>query len=147
VNHWRDKAKGLKERRRVARERVVLLTFDPARRGSWLTDYIPALVTLDEAQMPRMLDYATALGPVKIAPVPVPHDCSDGFLYAYWRRPAAYLDPRVRAAMSSFWKLPSATEGLDQLARDLESGAWEQRYAHLLALDACDVGYRLVVTR
>ena len=31
------------------------------------------------------------------------------------------------------------------LARDLESGAWHRRYADLLALDSCDLGYRLVV--
>ena len=147
VHHWTDKAKGLQELRRVARDRVVLLTFDPAQRGSWLTDYIPALVTLDEKQMPKMADYAAWLGPVEITAVPVPHDCSDGFLYAYWRRPAAYLDPRIRAAMSSFWKLPSAAEALERLARDLESGDWERRYAHLLDRDAWDVGYRLVVTR
>src|SRR3546814_17184839 len=45
------------------------------------------------------------LGPVEISAVPIPHDCTDGFLYAYWRRPAAYLAPRIRAAMSSFWML------------------------------------------
>ena len=34
-----------------------------------------------------------------------------------------------------------------RLATDLESGAWERRYAHLLDLDALDCGYRLVETR
>lgn len=147
VHHWTDKAKGLQELRRVARDRVVLLTFDPAHRGAWLLDYIPALAALDDTQMPTMADYGAWLGPVEISAVPVPHDCTDGFLYAYWRRPAAYLDPRLRTAMSSFWKLADTAEGLDRLARDLESGAWERRYAHLLDLDACDVGYRLVTTK
>jgi SAM-dependent methyltransferase len=147
VHHWSDKEKGLKELRRVARDRVVVLTFDPAHRGAWLLDYIPALAALDDTQMPSMADYGAWLGPVEISAVPVPHDCTDGFLYAYWRRPAAYLDPRLRAAMSSFWKLANTAEGLDRLARDLESGAWEQRYAHLLDLDACDLGYRLVTTK
>ena len=37
--------------------------------------------------MPAMSDYQRWLGTVQITPVLVPHDCSDGFLYAYWRRP------------------------------------------------------------
>ncbi len=147
IHHWADKAKGLGEMRRVTRGPVVLLTFDPAHPGSWLTDYIPELVTLDEAQMPRMEDYKRWLGPLEISPVPVPHDCTDGFLYAYWRRPSAYLDPRIRTGISSFWKITSAASGLERLADDLDTGVWERRYAELLELDQCDVGYRLVVTK
>jgi SAM-dependent methyltransferase len=146
VHHWADKKKGLKEMRRVTQDRVVLLTFDPSQRGFWILDYIPELAALDDGQMPRMTDYEAWLGLIEIAAVPVPHDCSDGFLYAYWRRPAAYLDPRIRAAMSSFWKLDNVSEGLRKLERDLDTGAWAQRYSELLDLDAYDVGYRLVAT-
>lgn len=146
VHHWTDKEKGLKEMRRATRGRVVLLTYDPSFRGFWLADYIPELVALDEAQMPRMTDYEAWLGPVEISTLPIPHDCSDGFLCAYWRRPAAYLDPRIRAAMSSFWALGDVSEGLSRLERDLDSGAWAQRYAELLDLDDRDFGYRLVTT-
>ena len=147
VHHWTDQRKGLNEMRRVTRGRVVVLTFDPSHRGFWLADYIPELVTLDEAQMPRMTDYEAWLGPVEIAPVPIPHDCTDGFLCAYWRRPAAYLDPRVRAAMSSFWAVGDVSEGLEKLAADLDTGVWAERYADLLDLDECDFGYRLVTTK
>jgi hypothetical protein len=133
--------------RRVTRDRVVVLTFDPSHRGFWLADYIPELVALDEAQMPRMTDYEAWLGPVEISPVPIPHDCADGFLCAYWRRPAAYLDPGIRAAMSSFWMVDNISEGLERLASDLDSGAWARRYSELLNLDECDHGYRLVTTK
>ncbi len=133
--------------RRVTRDRAVVLTYDPAFRGFWLADYIPELVALDEAQMPRLTDYADWLGPVEISPVPIPHDCTDGFLCAYWRRPNAYLDPQIRAAMSSFWKIGDVSEGLARLARDLDSGGWGERYGELLDRDACDLGYRLVVTK
>jgi len=146
VHHWSDKAKGLREMRRVTRGPVVVLTYDPSFRGFWLADYIPELVDLDEAQMPRMTDYAGWLGPVEISPVPIPHDCSDGFLCAYWRRPAAYLDPRIRAAISSFWALGDVSEALSRLAADLHSGAWATRHADLLDLNERDLGYRLVVT-
>jgi SAM-dependent methyltransferase len=147
IHHWTDKAKGLSEMRRVTRGPVVLLTFDASHRGFWLADYIPELVALDEKIMPRMSDYEAWLGAVEISAVPVPHDCTDGFLYAYWRRPAAYLDPRIRAAMSSFWTLGDVSEKLKKLADDLESGAWARRYADLLDLDAYDGGYRLVTTK
>lgn len=144
LHHWPDKQAGLREMRRVTRGPIVLLTFDPSHRP-WLTDYLPELAALDEAQMPAMSDYGRWLGSVQVTPVPVPHDCSDGFLYAYWRRPDAYLDPRIRSGSSSFWAIGSADAGLGELRRDLESGAWARRYADLLARDAYDAGYRLVV--
>ena len=147
IHHWADKEKGLKEMRRVTRGRVVILTFDPSHRGFWLADYIPELVALDEVQMPRMTDYEAWLGAVEISAVPIPHDCTDGFLCAYWRRPAAYLDPRIRAAMSSFWAIDDISEGLGKLASDLDTGAWAQQYSELLDLDECDFGYRLVTTK
>jgi hypothetical protein len=106
---------------------------------------LPELAALDEAQMPAMSDYEKWLGPVAIRTVPVPHDCSDGFLYAYWRRPGAYLDPYIRSGSSSFWAIGGADAGLESLKRDLESGEWERRYAGLLALEEYDAGYRLVL--
>ena len=145
VHHWPDKAAGLSEMRRVTRGRIVVLTFDPSQRP-WLTEYLPELVRLDEAQMPAMSDYERWLGQVRVTPVPVPHDCSDGFLYAYWRRPAAYLDPKIRSGSSSFWAISSVERGLARLRQDLETGEWERRYAELLRLDAYDAGYRLVMT-
>ncbi len=144
VHHWRDKQAGLREVRRVTRGRIILLTFDPACRP-WLTDYLPELARLDEAQMPEMSDYEKYLGPVRISPLPVPHDCSDGFLYAYWRRPSAYLDERIRSGSSSFWAISDVEQGLSKLSQDLACGTWERRYSELLTLDAYDAGYRLVI--
>jgi SAM-dependent methyltransferase len=144
IHHWPDKEAGLREMRRVTRGRIVLLTFDPSSRP-WLTDYLPELAALDEAQMPTMSDYERWLGAVQITPVLVPHDCSDGFLYAYWRRPAAYLDTYIRSGSSSFWAISKAEAGLQNLRWDLETGEWERRYAELLTLDEYDAGYRLVV--
>ncbi len=145
VHHWPDLGAGLSEMRRVTRGPIIILTFDPTYRP-WLTDYLPQLALLDEAQMPLMTDYEKWLGSVRISPVLVPHDCTDGFLYAYWRRPSAYLNERIRSGSSSFWAIDNVDEGLRMLADDLESGEWERRYQALLTLDALDVGYRLVVS-
>ena len=145
VHHWSDLPLGLTEMRRVTRGPIVILTFDPEFHGFWLHDYLPGLAALDDEQMPRMHDYGKWLTDVEIKPVPVPHDCADGFLCAYWRRPQAYLDERIRAAISSFWALGDISTQLDRLARDLASGVWEQRYADLLTFSELDCGYRLVI--
>jgi hypothetical protein len=61
--------------------------------------------------------------------------------------PEAYLDPDVRAGISAFALMDErcVEDGLARLARDLESGEWARRNAHLLELDELDGGYRLVV--
>lgn len=145
IHHWPDQHRGIRELCRVARDRVVLLTFDPQARP-WLTDYLPELATLDETAMPSLEMLTEWLGPISAEPVLVPHDCTDGFLYAYWQRPAAYLDPRIRKGSSSFWKIEQAEAGLARLTDDLASGAWEQRYGTLLTQDSYDAGYRLIVS-
>ena len=79
--------------------------------------------------------------------VPIPHDCTDGFLCAYWRRPRAYLDPKVRQAISSFHAIGDVSGALARLEADLDSGAWTSRYGNLLGRREMDFGYRLVVAR
>ena len=147
IHHWFDQERGVNELHRVTRGKIVFLTYDSSFRGFWLADYFPALVALDEAHMPRIADYENWLGPVEVTSVPIPHDCTDGFLAGYWRRPAAYLDERVRAGMSSFWALGEVSTGLGQLRADLECGAWARRHAHLSHLKVLDCGYRLIQTR
>ena len=144
VHHWLEQEAGLREMRRVTRGPIVLLTFDPSFRP-WLTEYFPELAALDDQRFPLMSDYQRWLGTVEVKPVLIPHDCSDGFLYAYWRRPAAYLDPHVRSGSSSFWAIDDAETGLQRLKDDIESGRWEKRYADLLSRADYDAGYRLVV--
>ena len=79
--------------------------------------------------------------------MPIPADCRDGFLLAYWRRPEAFLDPAVRANISVFALMDDAEEAalVARLAADLESGAWAERNADILELDALDVGCRILV--
>jgi len=59
-----------------------------------------------------------------VEPVPVPHDCLDGFAAAIWRRPAAYLDPRIRRGISMLTLAEPAAlaAGLRALESDIDSG-------------------------
>ncbi len=149
LHHWDDRPAGLRELRRVARRRVVLLTYDPAGGGGFwlLARYVPQIRRLDAPRFPSMALLAEALGAIDVAPVPIPSDCSDGFLGAFWSRPEAYLDPAVRRGMSAFGLLPAedTAPGLARLADDLASGEWDRRYGPLRAAAAADLGYRLVV--
>ncbi len=146
-HHWSDHERGLAELRRVAR-RVVLLTWDPAATfDSWLVrEYLPCFEELIPKGF-RIQQTVDRLGGARVEPVPIPHDCLDGFLHAYWRRPHAYLDPQVRAGISVFALMDRTCmeEGVARLAADLESGAWERRHADLLGLDELDLGYRLLI--
>jgi SAM-dependent methyltransferase len=146
IHHWPDRVRGLAEMARVAQERVVVLTWDPESDGFWLVqDYFPGILEVDRRILPPLAELRRVLGPLRVVPVPIPHDCRDGFLGAYWRRPSAYLDPRVRGGMSTFAKLPGMETGLERLRADLEDGTWERRHGGVLNKTELDVGYRLVV--
>ena len=130
----------------MARDRVVLLTWDPAGPDFWLVrDYFPQILDVDRPVFPPLERIAELLGPLRVDPVPVPADCTDGFLGAYWRRPRAYLDAGVRGAISVFARLRDVATPLARLAADLADGSWERRNGHLLELPELDLGYRLVV--
>lgn len=148
VHHWTDLAGGFREMARVAKKRAVILTWVPDSPPFWLTDdYFPNIRADDLERFPASADLVALLereiGPARMEPVQIPHDCIDGFLCAYWRRPEAYLDASVRAGMSSFSRFDPGA-GLARLAEDLASGRWAQRHGHLLARDDLDAGYRLV---
>jgi SAM-dependent methyltransferase len=146
-HHWDDRAAGLRELRRVAR-RTVVFQWNPAYVDAfWLVrDYLPAFR--------RLLDtgYAAAKAALDVTeevPVPLPADCRDGFLMAYWRRPEAYLDPIVRANISVFSLVPAGAVAamVAALSADLASGAWAERHAGLLEREELDLGYRVLVAQ
>ncbi len=148
VHHWADAASGFEELRRVTRGPIVVLTWDAESFARfWLMrDYLPEVVAAE-----RRLITAEAIGrilaPCRIEVVPVPHDCTDGFSAAYWRRPDMYLDTGVRQAISNLALLdPAVLSRMTQrLTRDLRSGAWQARNASLLDLEELDCGYRLLI--
>jgi hypothetical protein len=146
-SHWDDCELGLAEMRRVARKRVVALTINHgADDHFWLLrDYLPGYRRLRAGET-GLWELAAETGATS-EPVPVPWNCLDGFLRAFWRRPRAYLDPAIRAGISVFHRLAAepVEEAMHHLAADLASGVWRERYGDLLDLEAIDLGLRLVV--
>jgi SAM-dependent methyltransferase len=150
VHHWRDLGAGLAEMARVARRRVVVLTFDPAPLADfWLVEYFPRAFEIHSEFMPPLEEIAAALdGDVSVEVVPIPRACTDGFFIALWDRPEMHLDPEVRRG-STVWHVmePGRIEsGLSQLRADLESGRWDERHGHLREeTPELDLGLRLLV--
>ncbi|WP_107656079.1 class I SAM-dependent methyltransferase [Nocardia suismassiliense] len=148
IHHWGDLEQGVAEMVRVARRRVAILTWDHAVfREFWLVrDYLPAAAVTDARLAVSLGRLTGLLEDPEVQVVPVPHDCVDGFGGAYWRRPEAYLDETVQAGMSmlALTPKPMLQQGLSRLKEDLETGAWQTRYADLLERPHLDLGYRLV---
>jgi SAM-dependent methyltransferase len=148
IHHWADPVGGLRELARVAR-RVVLFAYEPTVHSRfWLwQEYFPAAASTSAASELPIEQVAQIIGADRVETVAVPHDCSDGFGPAYWRRPAAYLDPDVRSCISGLARLPAnaLSPGLRRLRQDLHTGDWQTRHRDLLNLNAIDAGLRLIV--
>jgi len=147
VHHWQDPIAGLREMQRVA-HRVVVFTCDTSDRSwrhrFWLTrDYLPEVAG---SRVGLATELARALG-ARMEPVLIPWDCADGFFEAYWRRPEAYLDERVRRGISVWASVGPGAEqrAVRRLRDDLASGLWAARNRDLLDLEAAELGLRLVV--
>jgi SAM-dependent methyltransferase len=152
-HHWTDRRRGLLELRRVARGRVVLFNADPAEADLfWLTtEYLPEFLELIPPRYRRRGAWTGELRElfdhVEISRVPIPHDCTDGFYGAFWRRPDAYLRPEVRAGISVFAQVTSGAvdRALESLSADLKSGRWRERHRELLTKDELHLGYYVLV--
>ena len=104
IHQWPDLERGLRELRRVARGPVVILSFDDdAIRRFWLHDYLPEVLVSERSRVPEVERVAGILGgEVTVTAVPIPIDCVDGFIEAFYARPEAFLDPEVRRAQSAW---------------------------------------------
>ena len=135
--------------RRVAR-RVVVFTFDTSDASQfWLTrDYLPEFAALRACRvLASLTELSRAIG-ARIEPVLIPWDCADGFFEASRRQPEAYLDDHVRRGISVWARVGPDVEqrAVRSLRDDLSSGRWAERNRDLIALDAAELGARLLVT-
>ena len=149
IHHWPQRAQGLAELRRVARGRVVVFTFDLADLPEWQRDYFGAIIDVETGLFGTPEEVAAELGGrTRIERIPIPADCLDGFVEAFWNRPEALLDPEVRASQS-LWERFDESELepiFERLAADLGSGAWDERHGHLRSRDSYGGALRLVIS-
>jgi hypothetical protein len=149
VHQWADLGGGLAELRRVTRGPVVIMTFDPVSLGRfWLAEYAPEMMERESGRMPA-LDELTALlsGEVRIDELPIPADCTDGFAEAYFGRPEAFLDARVRRSQSAWGFIDPEEErrSVERLRAALEDGSWDRRFGALRSAPEYSGSLRLVV--
>lgn len=107
--------------------RLCIFTADPEQiRGYWLRRYFPELIERAARAMPTVSGVCSLLRSVGFTdvtatPYEVTADLADLFLYAGKHRPSLYLDPAVRAGMSSFATADSSEieSGLARLEDDI----------------------------
>jgi SAM-dependent methyltransferase len=151
VHHWPDIDQGLKELRRVTKNPVIVMTFDPEQLDNfWNADYFPELIEVERARYPSIDFIKKSLGGnCEVVPIPVPLDCSDGFQEAFYGRPEAFLEKEVRLAQSAWGFLKDGLEEelVKRLSTDLESGAWDKKYGHYRIEPTFTCALRLVISR
>ena len=150
IHQWTDVDAGLRELRRVARDRVVVLLFDgDLAERFWLAEYAPELIAAERRRDPKVDRVCGLLGGAVVHDVPIPIDCVDGFTEAFYARPEAFLDPAVRSAQSA-WSFISEAEteaSVRRLADDLASGEWDRRFGKLRTQPEFVGSLRLIVAR
>lgn len=150
VHHWPDIEAGLRELRRVCRDRIVIMTADPAALDVlWLAEYCPEFHEAERRRYPPLDRLRRALGgEAEVRPVTIPRDCSDGFTDAFYARPEAMLDREVRRAQSA-WTFVSDHDQQrfeERLSADLASGTWDARYGNLRGLEQFEGTMRLLLS-
>ncbi|NOX52787.1 MAG: class I SAM-dependent methyltransferase [Gammaproteobacteria bacterium] len=145
MHHWENRELAFREINRVVTEKFVAITWDPESDPFWLTrDYFPEIYELDKRIFPKLDELSEHFDEVGMRPLPIPSDCIDGFLAAFWKKPEAYLSHDVRQSISPFSKINNLADGLQKLKEDLASGVWARNNSSILDSITLDVGYKVV---
>jgi len=155
IHHFFDLKKAFCEMNRIAKKKVIILTFDAiAGEKFWLYDYFPFIREYDKQVFSSLKDIISLLEEitqrvVDVYPFMLPPDLSDMFLAAGWRKPEIYLSSQVRASMSAFALAnPEAVQtGINLLQTDLNNGQWNANYGQFKQLNQLDVGYRFLCAK
>ncbi|MEH2079955.1 MAG: class I SAM-dependent methyltransferase [Nostoc sp.] len=152
IHHFSHLQKAFQEMHRIIRDgAIILLTFDiRLAQKIWLYDYFPflwedALRFLPLNEQVNLIQSNTKRR-VEAIPFLLPYDLSDLFAAAGWRRPELYLQPEVRAGISSFALANQdlIEQGVKLLVADLSSGEWSKKYSDIYNLTEIDIGYRFI---
>jgi ubiquinone/menaquinone biosynthesis C-methylase UbiE len=163
MHHFSNLEKAVREMNRITKTgALVFLTFDPRvgelGKNFWLADYFPVYREFDFRLFPAIHEVAELIENsseslrkrnVEISDFLLPHDLTDMFAAAGWRRPEIYLDADVRANISAL-ALADQNEvekSVVRLKEDLESGRWDEKYGVIRELDVIDVGYRFLCAK
>lgn len=155
LHHFREPAAVFREIARVLGQDARLVFLTAAReqmRCYWLNEYFPEAMEASILQMTPLDQTIIALlgaGFAQVTAVPffVTADLQDLFLYAGKYRPALYLDPGVRAGISTFANLASTPE-LEQGCARLEADLAAGRFKAVLQASEHGVGeYLFLVAR
>ncbi|MDP4149938.1 MAG: class I SAM-dependent methyltransferase [Bacteroidota bacterium] len=150
VHHWPDMDKGLKEIRRVTKQQVVIMTFDPQKLDDfWVAEYFPEVVEVEKARYPTIEFIRTSLGGrVEITSIPIPLDCKDGFQEAFYGRPEAFLQKEIRLSQSAwgFISDDKQEEIVNRLRIELQNGNWNKKYGHYRTQPSFTCGLTLVIS-
>lgn len=135
VHQWPDLLRGLREMRRVVRGPIVVMAGDPTVTVNyWLAEYAPEMIDTEARRFPSVDQIVDGLGgTATVDTVPIPFDCTDGFMEAFYGRPERFLDDGVRQSQSAWSFLDDTAEAraVERLRASLESGEWDRRYGEL----------------
>jgi len=149
IHHWQNIAKGLREIKRVTRDKIIIMTFDPdALDNFWNAKYFKDVVEVEKSRYPKINDIIEILGlKSEVKHIPIPLDCKDGFQEAYYGRPEAFLNKDVRLSQSAWGFISVETENLlvKKLADDLASGELDRLYGHYRTAPAFTCALRLII--
>ncbi|MBC7882115.1 MAG: class I SAM-dependent methyltransferase [Anaerolineae bacterium] len=133
IHHFSDLVAVFQEIFRVLRKGKFVIFSGTADQMHhyWLNHYFPEAMAKSIQQMPSVASITSALeragfSKVVLEPFFVTDALKDMFLYSGKQRPHLYLDPNVRAGISTFASLATDAEihdGCRRLSDDLESGA------------------------
>src|SRR5215831_6475600 len=153
LHHWYpNQMAGVLEMRRIARERIVIVTIDPRISAQmWLmADYLHEVADLDNRIFPLPETISEWLGhATEIQVIPTSRDTVDWSLVSFWAHPERVLNPAARAATSGFARQSRSVVDrvVSQVERDLKSGLWDEKYGYLRGLNEYDAGMRMITSR
>lgn len=150
IHHWPDINKGLKELRRVTKNQIVIMTFDPHYLDNfWNAKYFPELIAVEKSRYPSIAFIQQSLGgKCEVVEVPIPFDCVDGFQEAFYGRPEAFLQKEIRLSQSAWGFLSDDVQErlVKALETDLKSGEWDNKYGHFRTQPFFTCALRLVIS-
>jgi len=151
IHHWPDIKKGLNELRRVTRNQVLILTFDPESLDHfWNAQYFPELIEVEKLRYPK-IGYITETigGNCEVLQIPVPLDCLDGFQEAFYGRPEAFLSKEIRNSQSAWGFLQEGVEErlVKNLEDDLKSGEWDRKFGDYRTQPSFTCALRLIIAK